>query len=201
MAFSRIVVGIDGSEHATRALAAAAELASASGGTIHLVCGVHYPSAHEVAETIRQMPEEFRNSYDAMATERDALAAAGQLPRRPRHRPRRRSRRRTPGRGHHGRGRTARRRSGRGRQPGTRTGDPAVARQRLASCRQPRRPQRADRQVAHSVARWRPQRRRNGSSPGWRSSWARFQVAKAPRMCGGSPWISVKQPLTERVSK
>lgn len=76
MAFSTIVVGIDGSEHAQRALSEAAELARASGGTIHLVCGVHYPSAHEVAETLRQIPEEFRNSYDAVAAERDALTAA-----------------------------------------------------------------------------------------------------------------------------
>lgn len=76
MAFSEIVVGIDGSEHAQRALTEAAALALASGGTIHLVCGVHYPSAHEVADTLHQLPEEFRNAYDAMATEREALAAA-----------------------------------------------------------------------------------------------------------------------------
>ena len=78
MAFTNIVVGIDGSPHAQRALAAAAELAAGCDGTVHVVCGVHYPSAHEVAETMRQIPEEFRNAYDAMATERDALHWAGE---------------------------------------------------------------------------------------------------------------------------
>ena len=41
----------------------------------------------------------------------------------------------------------------------------------------------------------------SGSTPGRYSWWARCHWANAPRMCGGSPWISVKPPFIERVSK
>lgn len=71
--FERIVVGVDGSDHAQRALAAAAELATQAGGTVYVVEAVHYPSAGEVARELAELPDEFKNAYDAMAGERVTL--------------------------------------------------------------------------------------------------------------------------------
>lgn len=83
MRLNTIVVGVDGSSNARRALEAAIDLV-APGGTVHPVTAFHLPSAGDTAQLLKAMPAEFRANYDPLASPkmhlRDAeavLAAAG----------------------------------------------------------------------------------------------------------------------------
>lgn len=70
-----VVVGFDGSANAHLALEAAAELV-ADGGVVHVVTAYDPPSARQVAEIMASMPEEFRNSFDLLASARSYLENA-----------------------------------------------------------------------------------------------------------------------------
>lgn len=70
-----VVVGFDGSEHAHKALEAAAEIV-ADGGIVHVVTAYDPPSARQVAEIIASLPEEFRDAFDLLASARSYLEQA-----------------------------------------------------------------------------------------------------------------------------
>ena len=75
MKMDAVVVGFDGSSNAELALDAAAEIV-APGGTVHVVTAFHAPAQHEVAEVIAALPDEFKHTYDLLATPRGHLRTA-----------------------------------------------------------------------------------------------------------------------------
>lgn len=79
MSFDTIVVGVDGSVNADRALEVAADLAIGGSSTVHVVCAYQPVSHQQFAEVMAALPEEFRDSYDPVAGTRDVLTAAEQF--------------------------------------------------------------------------------------------------------------------------
>lgn len=67
---SRIVVGVDGSEHSIKALKEAAELADAFGGTVHAVISWQWPALGSEYVQINWNPEsDAREALDAAVKE------------------------------------------------------------------------------------------------------------------------------------
>lgn len=73
-----LVVGIDGSETADRALDAALDVA-ADGATIHVVSAYDAPSTRRVAKLYSSVPEEFVTSIDLLAEDRQVVARAAKV--------------------------------------------------------------------------------------------------------------------------
>lgn len=69
------VVGYDGSENAQRALEAATDLA-ADDGVVHVVTAYHQPSAAELKELVRTLPDEYIKDLDTVAHPRGLLRDA-----------------------------------------------------------------------------------------------------------------------------
>ena len=74
--FQTIVVGTDGSETANRAVARAAELASETGGVLHVVTAFKAPSVQQLEAQRASLPEEFRWSVSADSDAQDILRDA-----------------------------------------------------------------------------------------------------------------------------
>jgi nucleotide-binding universal stress UspA family protein len=74
--FATIVVGVDGSDHAARALDAAADLAEAFGSVVHVVIATHRVSRSEWRATLNELPPEFWDSIDLHADANGVLAEA-----------------------------------------------------------------------------------------------------------------------------
>ena len=70
MGYHAVVVGYDGSSDADAAVEAAADQVAAD-GAVHVVTAFHPESAARLAERLQQLPEEFRDSYDPDARERE----------------------------------------------------------------------------------------------------------------------------------
>ena len=70
MSYHTVVVGYDGSSDADIAVEAAADQVGAD-GTVHVVTAFHPESDVRLAEHLRQLPEEFRDSYDPDAVEKE----------------------------------------------------------------------------------------------------------------------------------
>lgn len=70
-----IVVGVDGSANAREALEATVDLIPPS-GTVHVVTAFHLPSAGQTSEVLRSLPQEFKDTYDPLATPRSYLGNA-----------------------------------------------------------------------------------------------------------------------------
>jgi len=70
-----VVVGVDGSACALRALDAATALVE-PGGSIHVVSAYDAPSNTRVAQAYAVAPEEFKVNVDVLAEERDILETA-----------------------------------------------------------------------------------------------------------------------------
>ena len=67
--FTRIVVGTDDSGPARAAVRTAGEIARCAGGQpVHVVCGYHPISEHELAHLAHDLPEEFRTGLTADET-------------------------------------------------------------------------------------------------------------------------------------
>ncbi len=79
MNFETIVVGTDGSENALRAVETAADMASTSGSTVHVVSAYQARSDREIAEILAALPDEFHESYDPVAGSRAILNDASHL--------------------------------------------------------------------------------------------------------------------------
>src|ERR1700688_2421328 len=81
--FRSIVVGTDGSQSASRAVGRAAELASQTGDTLHIVTAYQPPSTQKLDAQRATVPEEFRWALsadtEAQATLRDAAALVGRF--------------------------------------------------------------------------------------------------------------------------
>jgi nucleotide-binding universal stress UspA family protein len=77
--FETIVVGTDGSETANRAVARAAELASGSGGVLHVVTAYKAPSVQKLDAQRASIPEEFRWSVSADHEAQDILRNAATI--------------------------------------------------------------------------------------------------------------------------
>ena len=75
MKVETIVVGVDGSANARRALEATVDCVQ-PGGTIHVVTAFHLPTAGQTSEVLRSLPQEFRDTYDPLATPRSYLGNA-----------------------------------------------------------------------------------------------------------------------------
>jgi nucleotide-binding universal stress UspA family protein len=73
-----IVVGYDGSIDAQRALEVACEHASED-TVVHVVTAYRDPDPGEVARTIAELPEEFRETFDPVAFPHALIADAGRL--------------------------------------------------------------------------------------------------------------------------
>ena len=73
-----IVVGTDGSDTATRAVARAAELASESGAVLHIVMAYKPHSVQELHALRASLPEEFRWSVSADSEARITLRQAAE---------------------------------------------------------------------------------------------------------------------------
>lgn len=73
-----VVVGIDGSDTARRALEAALEIAG-DGATIHVVSAYDAPSARRVAQMYSSVPAEYTTSIDLLATDRQRVADAAKV--------------------------------------------------------------------------------------------------------------------------
>jgi nucleotide-binding universal stress UspA family protein len=78
-----IIVGTDGSETATRAVARAAELASETGAVLHIVTAYKAHSVQKLEALRASLPEEFRSSVsadsEAQATLRHAADHASKM--------------------------------------------------------------------------------------------------------------------------
>lgn len=78
--FTNIVVGTDGSEHGTRAVAAAADLAARNQhAKLHVVMAFHPLSPRELAEISAQLPQEFRSVIHSRYPAESTLAQARQV--------------------------------------------------------------------------------------------------------------------------
>lgn len=77
MTLDTIVVGVDGSDHARRALEVSGDLAASFGSTVHTVIAINYPSQSDIAQRLRSLPEEFRGTFDTLAEEDAAMSEAG----------------------------------------------------------------------------------------------------------------------------
>ncbi|MGJ7440476.1 universal stress protein [Aquipuribacter sp. MA13-6] len=75
MGYQTVVVGYDGSEHAVRAVATAADLVAA-GGTVHVVTAFHREPTGDLMRRLEQLPPEYRYVYDPDAAEKDRQYAA-----------------------------------------------------------------------------------------------------------------------------
>ena len=73
-----IIVGTDGSETATRAVARAAELASETGAVLHIVMAYKAHSVQELHALRASLPEEFRWSVSADSEARITLRQAAE---------------------------------------------------------------------------------------------------------------------------
>ena len=73
-----IVVGTDGSETATRAVARAAELASETGAVLHIVMAYKAHSVQKLQALRASLPEEFRSSVSADSEARITLRQAAE---------------------------------------------------------------------------------------------------------------------------
>ena len=73
-----IVVGTDGSETASRAVARAAELASETGAVLHIVMAYKAQSVQELQALRASLPQEFRSSVSADSEARITLKQAAQ---------------------------------------------------------------------------------------------------------------------------
>lgn len=73
MTFEKLLVAVDGSDHATRALEAAADLATHYGSEVVLIHVVHEPTG-----TVPRGLEEFERLEHVHVSERDLLESAGQ---------------------------------------------------------------------------------------------------------------------------
>jgi nucleotide-binding universal stress UspA family protein len=69
MGYRTVVVGYDGSSNADRAVDAAADLVG-PGGRVHVVTASHPESTARIADHLRQLPEEFRDTYEPGAADR-----------------------------------------------------------------------------------------------------------------------------------
>ena len=74
--FQSIVVGTDGSETANRAVARAAELASGTGGVLHIVTAYKAPSVQKLQAKRASLPDEFWWSVSADSEAQDILRNA-----------------------------------------------------------------------------------------------------------------------------
>ena len=72
MQVNTIVVGVDGSDNAQRAIDAAVS-SIAEGGTIHVVTAFDAPSAHKIQSLYQSVPEEFRSTIDLLSGPRQAM--------------------------------------------------------------------------------------------------------------------------------
>jgi len=72
MGMSNVVVGIDGSEAAQRALERAIELVSPD-GNVHIVTAYDAPSVTEIHETYASVPSEFLDTIDLLAAPRMSM--------------------------------------------------------------------------------------------------------------------------------
>lgn len=75
MNVNTVVVGVDGSECAQRALDAALEITEA-GGTVHVVSAYDAPSNHRVALAFASVPEEYKRDIDLLAEPRAIVERA-----------------------------------------------------------------------------------------------------------------------------
>lgn len=75
MKLNTIVVGVDGSSNARRALEAAISLGGPD-TTVHLVTAYDRPAAHEVDRILAMIPDEFRTTIDLLETPRGHLRVA-----------------------------------------------------------------------------------------------------------------------------
>jgi nucleotide-binding universal stress UspA family protein len=73
-----IIVGTDGSETASRAVARAAELASETGAVLHIVMAYKAHSVQELQALRASLPEEFRWSVSADSDAQNTLRHAAQ---------------------------------------------------------------------------------------------------------------------------
>jgi nucleotide-binding universal stress UspA family protein len=73
-----ILVGTDGSETATRAVARAAELASETGAVLHIVMAYKALSVQELHTLRASLPEEFHSSVSAESEARITLRQAAE---------------------------------------------------------------------------------------------------------------------------
>jgi nucleotide-binding universal stress UspA family protein len=70
MSYDTVVVGYDGSSDADRAVEVAADQVSPD-GTVHVVTAFHPESTARLIEQLRELPEEFRYTYDPDAAEKE----------------------------------------------------------------------------------------------------------------------------------
>lgn len=78
--FTNIVVGTDGTEHGTKAVVAAAELAATNpDAKVHVVMAFHPLSTRELADISAQLPEEFRSILHSRYPAESTLGEARRL--------------------------------------------------------------------------------------------------------------------------
>ena len=70
MTYQTVVVGYDGSSDADAAVEAAVDQVAAN-GTVHVVTAFHPESDARRVERLQQLPEEFRDTYDPDAVEKE----------------------------------------------------------------------------------------------------------------------------------
>ncbi|MCO8126318.1 universal stress protein [Acidimicrobiia bacterium EGI L10123] len=70
MSYDTVVVGYDGSSDADRAVEVAADQV-APDGTVHVVTAFHPESTTRLMQQVKELPEEFRYTYDPAAAEKE----------------------------------------------------------------------------------------------------------------------------------
>jgi len=75
MKVKTVIVGVDGSSNAQRALEVAVDMV-ADDGTVHVVTAHHATSSRGTADLLASIPEEFRNTFDMLAVPRGQLEDA-----------------------------------------------------------------------------------------------------------------------------